>query len=177
MAKIVLIGGSKSNVGKTTLLRIILSLYKGSFIAIKITNNTEFGESITEETYDRATPYKDTFYMLQHSKKVFWARGSFTYLKENLPKLILSLQDPIIAEGNLLQNILHVDQYYFVTKEGIEEKKESKIYKEKADFIIVNGNYEFKIDGKVVYVDLLKNLKHIELPFENFLLESINKIF
>ncbi|BAL81401.1 hypothetical protein [Caldisericum exile] len=169
MQKIVLIGGSKSNVGKTTLSRIILKLFPKIFIALKITNNLLHGFGITEETYKTAPFGKDTYFLFENAKKVFWAKGDFDYLNEHLRDFVKSIEGPLLVEGNIFYTITKPDLFIFVEKENEPIKEDAKKLLLVSDFIIVNGDFQFKVEGNSVFVNLQRNLESIEEEFKEFL--------
>ncbi|MGC9000162.1 hypothetical protein [Caldisericum sp.] len=176
MQKIVLIGGSKSNVGKTTLARIILKLFPKTFVAIKITNNLIHGLGITKETFKTAPFGKDTYFLLENAKHVFWAKGDFEYINIHIKELIETLDDPVIVEGNIFYRIMKPSLFLFVGKDGVSIKEEAKKLVEVADFVIVNGDFAFNIVGNRVFVNLQKNLYSLETDFKEFLTSSISKL-
>jgi len=176
MGKIVLIGGSQSNVGKTTLIRLILREYPKMFVALKITNNERHGIGFTEETYATSIPNKDTYFFLEHAKKVFWARGNVEYLTENLPKYIKTIIDPIIVEGNVFFDIVKPDLFFFVEREGFEIKESAKKYKDLANYVVINGNYSFKLENNVIYANLDRLLTAEDKEFRNFINAKIREV-
>ena len=176
MPKIVLIGGSKSNVGKTTLARIILSLFHKSFIALKITNNLTHGVGITEETYETSPLGKDTYYLLKDALKVFWARGYFDYLKREIPPILNNLESPVLVEGNVFYRIVKPDLFLFVESPYEPIKEDAKELIKFSDFVIINGDCDFKIEGKSVFVNLKRNLESINPDFKDFLTKTIKAL-
>lgn len=176
MGKIVLIGGSQSNIGKTTLIRLILKQNPQMFVALKITNNERHGVGFTEETRATSIPNKDTYFFLEHAKKVFWARGSFEYLKKAIPKYIETITDPIVVEGNVFFDIVKPDLFFFVERDGLEIKESAKKYKDLANYIVLNGNYSFKVENSVIYADLYKLLLTEDKEFSKFIITKIREV-
>uniref|UniRef100_A0A7C4XT06 Molybdopterin-guanine dinucleotide biosynthesis protein B (MobB) domain-containing protein n=1 Tax=Caldisericum exile TaxID=693075 RepID=A0A7C4XT06_9BACT len=169
MPKIVLIGGSKSNVGKTTLARIILRIFPEMFVALKITNNTLHGVGINEENYETASVGKDTYFFLEHAKRVFWIKGEESFLKKVIPEFIKSISDPVLAEGNVMYDIVRVSLFFFVEKSEFEAKKSAIKYKNKADFIIVNRMSPVRIEDRYIFLDLQKALNEENEALAEFL--------
>lgn len=174
--KIVLIGGSQSNVGKTTLIRFILREYPKMFIALKVTNNERHGIGFSEETPSSSIPNKDTYFFLENAKKVFWARGGLEYLTENLPKYIEKITDPIIVEGNVFFDIVKPDLFFFVERVGFEIKESAKKYRASANYIVLNGDYSFKLENNFVYVNLNRLLTNEDKEFRNFINTKIREV-
>jgi len=188
---IILVSGGKSNVGKTTLIRVFLRIFPGRFSVVKITPSLHYGEGITTDSgvfksecivVDSSTlkiDKKDTsFFLNEGAKRVFWVRGEKEKLNYYLSCLLRELDGDAIVEGNsfLLQQ-RQPDLMFFVEKEGAEAKEGAESLKARADFIIINTETKtFLIEGKVITMNLSDVLKYISHPFKTELEKILARI-
>jgi|GEM_PF-1392968 len=187
---IILVGGAKSNSGKTTFVRILLSLFQYKFSVIKITPSNKYGEGIITSNKDfDNSPYfandrnrlyekgKDTFYFVNDgAKDIFWVRGDKTELNSLLEYVLRVVEGSIIVEGNSFINYKEPDLIFYVQKEN-EVLKESAIQvKDKAHYIIINYFSSLYLhDGNVFNVNLQEVLLNINHPFRVDLSNVLNK--
>ena len=171
---IILVSGGKSNVGKTTLVRVFLSIFPGRFSVVKITPSLHYGEGVVTDEEVLKTKGKDTaFFLNEGAKKVFWVRGEKGKISHYLNEVMVSLKGDVIVEGNSFLRERQPDLMFFVEKEGAEAKEGAEPLKARADFIVINTETKtFLIEGKVITVNLLDALKDKSHPFR----EELGKI-
>jgi hypothetical protein len=183
---IILVSGGKSNVGKTMLIRVLLSIFSERFSVVKITPSLHYGEGVITDSgvfksecivVDSSTlkiDKKDTsFFLNEGAKRVFWVRGEKEKLNYYLSCLLRELDGDAIVEGNSFLHLRQPDLMFFVEKEGAEAKEGAEPLKARADFIIINTETKtFLIEGKVITVNLLDALKDKSHPFR----EELGKI-
>ena len=188
---IILVSGGKSNIGKTMLIRVLLSIFSERFSVVKITPSLHYGEGVITDSgvfksecivVDSSTlkiDKKDTsFFLNEGAKRVFWVRGEKEKLNYYLSCLLRELDGDAIVEGNsfLLQQ-RQPDLMFFVEKEGAEAKEGAESLKARADFIIINTETKtFLIEGKVITMNLSDVLKYISHPFKTELEKILARI-
>jgi len=187
---IILVSGGKSNVGKTTLIRVFLSIFPGRFSVVKITPSLHYGEGVITDSgvfksecivVDSSTlkiDKKDTsFFLNEGAKRVFWVRGEKEKLNYYLSCLLRELGGDAIVEGNSFLRLRQPDLMFFVEKEGAEAKEGAEPLKTHADFIIINSETKtFLIEGKIITVNLLDALDDTSHPFGGELKKILTRI-
>jgi molybdopterin-guanine dinucleotide biosynthesis protein len=171
---IILVSGGKSNVGKTILIRVLLSIFPERFSVIKITPSIHYGEGIVTDEKVLKTKGKDTaFFLNEGVKRVFWVRGEKEKLNYYLSCVLSELDGDAIVEGNSFLRERQPDLMFFVEKESAEAKKGAEPLKTRADFIVINTETKtFLIEGKVITANLIDVLKDKSHPFR----EELEKI-
>jgi molybdopterin-guanine dinucleotide biosynthesis protein len=187
---IILVSGGKSNVGKTTLIRVFLSIFPERFSVVKITSSLHYGEGVITDSgvfksecivVDSSTlkiDKKDTsFFLNEGAKRVFWVRGEKEKLNYYLSCLLHELNGDAIVEGNSFLQLRQPDLMLFVEKEGAEAKEGAEPLKTSADFIVINTETtKFLSEGKVFTVNLSDVLKDISHPFKTELEKILTRI-
>lgn len=171
---LILVGGAKSNTGKTTLVRLLLRAYPNRFSVIKITPKKEFGIGIETSKEILDVKGSDTSYFLNEpSKKVFWVRGDKEDIGKALKEVLSLEHGDFIIEGNSFLDFEKPNLFIFVLKENETVKEEAKRLIELADFIITNTERDyFECSEKSATVNLKKALqdqKIIEVCFQKIL--------
>lgn len=171
---LVLVGGAKSNTGKTTLVRLLLRAYPNHFSVIKITPKKEFGTGIETSREILNVKGSDTSYFLNEpSKKVFWVRGEKEDIKKALEKILSFEQEDFIVEGNSFLDFKKPDLFIFVLKEGETIKEQAKEIIKLADFIVINTELDYsECSEKSLTINLKKSLqdqKMINVYFQKIL--------
>jgi len=159
--KIIAIAGNGSNSGKTTLIRVILSLYPGVFDVIKFTPSSEFGNGIEKDKFVLMQKDKDTsFFVQEGARKVVWIHGERKRLGLFLKSSLSELGNNIIIEGNSAIQYIKADLIFFVTRTLNKITKESAInVRKQADYIVLNNNSTNCCkEGNVLTVSLTESL-------------------
>ncbi|MEW6067925.1 MAG: hypothetical protein AB1610_06510 [Nitrospirota bacterium] len=170
------IGGSYSEVGKTTFACSLLKRLKG-WGAIKYTK-TPLYCSITEDIDILSKEGKDTKRFLESgAEKVIWVQSPFKNLKETLQLAVenLSYLKGIIIEGNSPVEVLEPDIVIFISgDEGEKIKKNSMRTLKKADIIIYDKELPPCIpEGIKIFNN--KNKREDCLDAVNFILKKLAK--
>jgi molybdopterin-guanine dinucleotide biosynthesis protein len=187
---IILVSGGKSNVGKTTLIRVFLRIFPGRFSVVKITPSLHYGEGVITDSGVFKSEYivvdsstlkinkKDTsFFLNEGAKRVFWVRGEKEKLNYYLSCVLGELDGDAIVEGNSFLQLRQPDLMFFVEKEGAEAKEGAEPLKVRADFIVINIETKtFLIEGKVITANLPDVLKDISHPFRTELKKILARI-
>jgi hypothetical protein len=185
---IILIAGAKSNSGKTTLVRILLTTFKGRFSALKITPSTHYGEGvlgykqkeglfscIKEDENKLYEEGKDTYFFIKDgAKSVFWVRGEKAKLKELLDCTLKEAEGDLLVEGNSFIDYKEPDLMFFTQNETETPKENALLLKNRADIIVVNtlsNNYIYNKD--TIIVNLQYALKDCEHPFRLDLIKIV----
>lgn len=158
---LILVGGAKSNTGKTTLVRLLLRAYPNRFSVIKITPKKELGTGIETSREILNVRGSDTSYFLNEpSKKVFWVRGDKEDIKKALEKILSLEQGDFIVEGNSFLEFKKPNLFIFVLKEGETIKEQAKKFIKLADFLVINTERDyFQFSEKSLTVNLKKSLQ------------------
>jgi molybdopterin-guanine dinucleotide biosynthesis protein len=184
---IILVSGGKSNVGKTTLIRVFLRIFLGRFSVVKITPSLHYGEGVITDSGVFKSEYivvdsstlkidkKDTsFFLNEGAKRVFWVRGEKEKLSYYLSCLLRELDGDAIVEGNSFLQLRQPDLIFFVEKEGAEAKEGAEPLKARADFIVINTETKtFLSKEKIITVNLLDALTNTSHLFRT----ELEKIF
>ncbi len=187
---IILVSGGKSNVGKTTLIRVLLSMFPGRFSVVKITPSLHYGEGVITDSgvfksecivVDSSTlkiDKKDTsFFLDEGAKRVFWVRGEKEKLNYYLSCVLDEIDGDAIVEGNSFLHLRQPDLMFFVEKESAEAKGGAEPLKTRADFIVINTETKtFLIEGKVFTVNLLAVLNDVSHLFRTELEKILARI-
>jgi molybdopterin-guanine dinucleotide biosynthesis protein len=187
---IILVSGGKSNVGKTTLIRVFLSIFPRRFSVVKITPSLHYGEGVITDSgvfksecivVDSSTlkiDKKDTsFFLNEGAKRVFWVRGEKKKLNYYLSCLLRELDGDAIVEGNSFLRLRQPDLMFFVEKEGAEAKEGAEPLKACADFIVINTETKaFLIEKKIITVNLLAVLNDASHLFRTELEKILARI-
>jgi len=187
---IILVSGGKSNVGKTTLIRVLLSIFPERFSVVKITPSLHYGEGVITDSgvfksecivVDSSTlkiDKKDTsFFLNEGAKRVFWVRGEKEKLNYYLSCVLDEIDGDVIVEGNSFLKFKKPDLMFFVEKDGAEAKEGAEPMKAYADFIVINTETKtFLIEGKIITVNLSDVLKDISHPFKTELEKILARI-
>ena len=175
---IILVSGGKSSAGKTTLIRVLLSIFPERFFVVKITPSVHYGEGIVTDEEVLKTKGKDTaFFLNEGAKKVFWVRGEKGKISHYLNEVMRSVKGDVIVEGNSFLQLRQPDLMFFVEKESAEAKEGAEPLKVRADFIIINTETKtFLVEGKVITANLSDVLKDISHPFRTELKKILTRI-
>lgn len=159
---VIVVGGSKSKVGKTTLIRIILNLYPDRFSVVKITPGERFGEGIVEDTGILNVRGKDTYFFLKDgAKRVYWVRGSNDKLEKFINKVMDEISGDVIIEGNAYLKFRSADLIFFVDREnGRAPKEDIEWLLKKAHYKIINCPQDYERKRNTFRVNLLEELKN-----------------
>ncbi|KPK43954.1 MAG: hypothetical protein AMJ65_04405 [Phycisphaerae bacterium SG8_4] len=170
LERMLMIGSSGANVGKTELACAVLRKFGGEgrdIVAIKVTTVKESngqcprgGEgcgvcaslegvySLTQET--DAASGKDTARLLAAgASRVYWLRVLKTHLKEGLAALldVVAPEVTSICESNSLRNVVEPGVFLIAEKKGAKLWKPSALeVREYADRIVVSDGSSFDLD-------------------------------
>jgi len=158
---IIVVAGNGSNSGKTTFIRIILSLYPGIFDVAKLTPSGKLQSAIEVDKSELLKGDKDTaFFMREGARKVMWIHGKTKDIGSLLKSSLAQLGDNIIIEGNSALRYIKPDLAFFITREpGSTVNKSAAFSESKADYIVLNKtSVNYSRNGNILNISLLKVL-------------------
>jgi len=158
---IIVVAGNGSNSGKTTLIRVILSLYPGMFDVAKLTPSDRFKSAIEVDKPELLKGDKDTaFFMREGARKVVWIHGKAKDIGSLLKSSLAQLGDNIIIEGNSALRCIKPDLTFFIVRELSSTVNKSAVLAESmADYIILNKtSVNYSRSGNILNISLLKAL-------------------
>ncbi len=159
---IIAVTGNGSNSGKTTLIRIILSLYPDIFDVIKLTPSSRISNGIERKIDILMQKGKDTAFFLEDgAKNVFWVHGKRDKIGNLLKQVLSDIGKNVIIEGN--SAIQYVKPYlvFFVTRTlDVTVKESAAIAKSQAHYIILNNDStSYSKNGNVLAISLVDALE------------------
>lgn len=158
---IIVVAGNGSNSGKTTLIRVILSLYPDMFDVVKLTPSDKLGSAIEVDKSELLRSDKDTaFFMQEGARKVVWIHGKAKDIGSLLKSSLAQLGESIIIEGNSALRYIKPDLTFFIVRELGSIVNESAAFAESmADYIILNKtSVNYSKNGNILSVSLLEAL-------------------
>ncbi len=159
---IIIVTGNGSNSGKTTLIRIILSLYPDIFDVVKLTPSDRLKSAIEVDKSELLKDRKDTaFFMREGARKVVWVHGKAKDIGSLLKSSLTQLGDNIIIEGNSALRYIKPDLTFFTTRRelGSIVNKSAAFAESMADYIILNKtSVNYSRSGNILNISLLKAL-------------------
>jgi len=158
---IIVVAGNGSNSGKTTLIRVILSLYPDTFDVVKITPSDKLKSAIEVDESEFLKSDKDTaFFMREGAKKVVWVHGKAKDIGSLLKSSLAQFGDNIIIEGNSALRHIKPDLTFFITRElGSTVNKSAAFAESIADYIVLNKtSVNYSRNGNVLNISLPKAL-------------------
>ncbi|MEA3313984.1 MAG: hypothetical protein U9Q18_06385 [Caldisericota bacterium] len=158
---IIVVTGNGSNSGKTTLIRVILSLYPGIFDVVKLTPSDKLKSAVEVDESELLKDNKDTaFFIREGARKVVWIHGKAKDIGSLLKSSLTQLGDNIIIEGNSALRCIKPNLIFFVARDRRSTVNKSAAFAESmADYIILNktsGNYNR--NGNILNISLRKAL-------------------
>lgn len=159
---IIVVTGNGSNSGKTTFIRIILSLYPNTFDVIKLTPSSNMSSSIEKRRDILMQKGKDTAFFLEGgAKNVFWVHGKRDKIGNLLKQALLDVSGNVIIEGNSALQYVKPQLIFFVTRTLDGTVKESAaIAKLQAHYIILNNDsINYSKNGNVSSISLVNALE------------------
>jgi hypothetical protein len=154
---IIVVAGNGSNSGKTTFIRVILSLYPDTFDVIKLTPSDKLKSTIVIDREELLKDGKDSaFFVCEGAGKVVWIHGKVKDIGSLLKSSLAQLGDNIIIEGNSALRYIKPDLTFFITREpGSTVSKSAAFAESKADYIILNKtSVNYSRSGNILNISL-----------------------
>ena len=139
---IIAVTGNGSNSGKTTFIRIILSIYPDTFDVIKLTPSSKMSDGIEKRRDILMQKGKDSALFLEGgAKNVLWVHGKREKIGSLLKQALFNVSENVIIEGNSAIQYVKPRLIFFVTRTLDSTVKETaSIAKSKAHYIILNND-------------------------------------
>lgn len=154
----ILVSGKRKGVGKTTLIRKLISNLNGDICVIKSSVHQKYNsfeliddQDIIKREYTDTALFKEA-----KAKKVYYLKTNKDAFKENIYRLSnIKDYDYLIVEGNSIIYYFNFDLVYYIDKKGGDTKYSADKCKRESDVIIDNVDqlsFKFNLDQ----IDCLK---------------------
>lgn len=154
----ILVSGKRKGVGKTTLIRKLITNLKGDICVIKSSVHQKYDNFELIDNLDIIKrEYTDTaLFKEAKAKKVYYLKTNKAALKENIIKLSnIKDYDYLIVEGNSIIDHFNFDLVYYIDKKGGDAKYSADRCKKESDLIVDSVDqlsFKFNLDQ----IDCLK---------------------